>query len=114
MKAGFQGENRCLVSNQVLGKLFVIFTRHAKSALSTEKAGAMVNGFIDSSKWTKLNYTHLTVKRTLIDLETINTSFWYLLISETMRDAKVRTIYTDNERDFTKIPWIKVVNPLRN
>ena len=71
-----------------------------------------MNGFVDSSKWIKINYTHLTVKRALLDLESINISFWDLLIAETMREAKVRTIYTENGRDFAKIPWIKVVNPL--
>jgi predicted nucleic acid-binding protein len=114
VRAAFQGESICSVSNQVLGELFVVLTRHAKRTLSKEKAGIIVDGFIDSSKWKKLNYTHLTVKRALLDIETINTSFWDLLIAETMRDAKVRTIYTENEHDFAKIPWINVVNPLKN
>ena len=90
VKAGFQGENACLVSNQVLAELFAVLTRHAKSPLSEENAGVIVNGFIDSSKWTKLNYTHLTIKRALIDIETINTSFCDLLIAETMRDAIIK------------------------
>ena len=112
VRAVFQGENACHVSNQVLSELFVVLTRHAKRPLPKEKAAVIVNGFVDSSKWIKMNYTHLTVKRALLDLETINTSFWDLLIAETMREAKVRTIYTENERDFAKIPWIRVMNPL--
>lgn len=114
VRSGFQGDAVCAVSNQVLSELFVVLTRHAKSPLSKEKAGVIVNGFIDSSKWVKVDYTHLTVKRALLDLETFHTSFWDLLIAETMRDAKARTIYTENERDFAKIPWIRVVNPLKN
>ena len=114
VRAGFQGDNVCHVSNQILGELFVVLTRHARRPLSKEKAAVIVNGFVDSSKWIKINYTHLTVKRALLDLENINTSFWDLLIAETMRDAKVRTIYTKNERDFGKIPWVRVVNPLSN
>lgn len=112
VRAAFQGESVCLVSNQVLSELFVVLTRHARRPLSREKASVIVNGFIDSSKWIKTNYTHVTVKKALLDLETINTSFWDLLIAETMKEAKVRTIYTENERDFAKIPWIRVVNPL--
>jgi predicted nucleic acid-binding protein len=99
-------------SNQVLSELFVVLTRHAKRPLSKEKASVIVNGFVDSSKWIRINHTHLTVKRALLDLETINTPFWDLLIAETMREARVRTIYTKNERDFAKIPWIKVADPL--
>ena len=114
VRSGFQGDTISHVSNQVLSELFVVLTRHAKRPLSKEMAGVIVNGFVDSSKWIKMNFTHQTVKRALLDLDTINTSFWDLLIAETMRDAKVRTIYTENERDFAKIPWIRVVNPLKN
>jgi predicted nucleic acid-binding protein len=112
VRAGFQGDFTCHVSNQILGELFMVLTRHSKRPLSKEKAGVIVSGFIDSSRWVKSDYTHQTVKRALLDLETVNTSFWDLLIAETMRDAKVRTIYTENEHDFAKIPWIKIVNPL--
>jgi predicted nucleic acid-binding protein len=114
VRAGFEGNNACYVSNQVLSELFAVLTKHAKRPLSKEKASIIVNGFIDSSKWIKVNYTHFTVKRALLDLEMVDTSFWDLLIAETMREAKVRTIYTENERDFPKIPWVKVVNPLSN
>ena len=114
VRSGFQGDAICHVSNQVLSELFVVLTKHAARPLSKEKAGVIVNGFVDSSKWVKMNYTHMTLKRVLFDLETINAPFWDLLIAETMREAKVRTIYTENERDFAKIPWVKVVNPLRN
>ena len=114
VRAGFLGDNMCHVSNHVLSELFVVLTRHARRPLSKEKAAVIVNGFVDSSKWIKVNYTHLTVKRALYDLENINTPFWDLLIAETMRDAKVRTIYTENERDFAKIPWVRAVNPLSN
>jgi predicted nucleic acid-binding protein len=114
VRSGFQGDAVCLVSNQVLSELFVVLTKHAKKPLPKEKAGIIVNGFVDSSKWIKINYTHLTVKRALIDLEAMNVPFWDLLIAETMREARIRTIYTENERDFAKIPWVEVVNPIRN
>ena len=29
-----------------------------------------------------------------------------------MREARVTTLYTENEKDFRKIPWIEVKNPL--
>lgn len=71
-----------------------------------------MSGFGDSSKWRKLNYTHLTVKRALQDIQTFNTSFWDLLIAETMRESGVRLVYTENEKNFARIPWIQAENPL--
>ena len=110
--AGFQGDTICYISNQVLSELFVVLTRHVRRPLPKEKASLIVRGFIDSSKWNKINYTHLTVKRAVDDLETLNTSFWDVLIAETMREAGVKTLFTENEKDFRKIPWIQVRNPV--
>src|SRR5208283_5667218 len=106
VRSGFQGDASCYVSNQVLSELYVVITRHVRRPLSKEKARTIVCGFVDSSKWKKINYNHLTVKRTLEDMKLINISFWDILIAETMRDAGVTTIYTENERDFGKIPWV--------
>ena len=112
VKAGFQGDAICYISNQVLGELFIVLTRHVTKPLSKEKASLIVRGLTDSTKWNKINYTHLTVKRVSDDLQTINTPFWDILISETMREAGVKTLYTENEKDFRKIPWIQVRNPM--
>lgn len=113
VRDGFEGDAQYYLSNQVLSELFVVLTKHVGKPLSKERATIIVSGFVDSSKWKKLNYTHLTVKRVLQDLQTINTSFWDALIAETMREAGIRVVYTENERDFRKIPWIQVKNPLR-
>lgn len=112
VRAGFQGEIGCCVSNQILSELFVVLTKHIGKPLPREKASVIVNGLIDSSKWTKINYTDLTVRRALEDLQNINTSFWNILIAETMREVGVRTLYTENVRDFKNIPWIEIKNPL--
>jgi len=112
VRAGFQGEAEYYISNQVLSELFVVLTRHVGKPISKERAALIVSCFIDSSRWKKVNYTHLTVKRALQDLENINTSFWDILIAETARDAGVRLFLTENEKDFRKISWIHVKNPL--
>ena len=114
VRSGFQGEANCYVSNQVLSELYVVLTRRVGKLLSREKAATIVSGLIDSPKWNKIDYSHLTVKRALDDLRTINSSFWDILIAETMRDAGVTRIYTENEKDFTKFPWIHVENPIQS
>lgn len=112
VRAGFQGETTYYLSNQVLSELFVVLTKHVGKPLSKEKAAVIVSGFADSSKWRKLNYTHLTIKRAMQDLQTISTSFWDILIAETMRETGIKRVYTENEKDFAKIPWIQIENPL--
>ncbi len=111
--AAFDGETKCCVSNQVLGELFIVLTRNVGRPLSRGEAGVIVRGFIDSPRWNKINYDHLTVARALEDLRSIDAPFWDVLIAETMRNAGVTKLYTENERDFKKIPWVEVINPIR-
>jgi len=111
VRSGFEGEPGYCVSNQILGELYMVLTRKVAKPLPKEQASLLVSAFVESQNWGKLNYNHLTVKRALEDLMTINTSYWDILIAETMKEAGVRTLYTENEKDFLEIPWIKVVNP---
>jgi len=60
------------------------------------------------------DYSHFIVRRALDDAGTINASFWDVLIAVTMRDSGVTRLYTENETDFRKIPWVEVLNPLRS
>jgi predicted nucleic acid-binding protein len=111
VRSGFEGESPYYVPSQVLGELYVVLTRNVAKPLPKDEAGLIVDAFVESPKWGKLNYSHLTVKHALEDLRTINTSFWDIMIAETMKEAGVGTLYTENEKDFRKIPWVKVVNP---
>ena len=112
VKSGFLGESPCYVTGQILGELYVVLTKKVAKPLAKPQAALIVNGFIDSPNWGKLDYSHATVKRAVEDLKTIETSFWDVLIAETMRDAGVGLLYTENEKDFTMIPWVKVKNPI--
>ena len=112
VKSCFLGESRCYVSGQILGELYVVLTKKVAKPLSNAQAALIIDGFVDSPNWGKLDYSHATVKRTVEDLKTVGTSFWDMLIAETMRDAGVRLLYTENEKDFEMIPWVTVKNPL--
>ena len=114
IRSAFEGESNFFVSNQILAELFVVLTRKVANPLSSEDAGTIVRAFIDSQKWTKINYDFMTVRRALDDARNMGaySSFWDLLIAETMRDSGVKTIYTENLRHFEKIPWVNAVNPM--
>ncbi len=113
VREGFQGGSGCSVSSQVLAELFVVLTAKVGKPVPPRKASTIVRSFVDSPSWTKLNYDHRTVSRAVADSGSTPAHFWDLLIAETMRDAGVKRIYTENVKDFEGIPWVEPVNPLR-
>ena len=109
----FKGESLGVVSNQVLAELFSVLTTKMKVPLPKEVAEKIVLDFIESSSWNKINYDPDTVKIAMFTSKIHNTSFWDSLICETMKENGIDKIYTENEKDFKKIPGIKVINPLK-
>lgn len=114
VREGFQGGSSCFVSSQVLAELYVVLTTKVGKPVSRKKASTVVRSFIDSPSWTKLNYDHRTISRAFTDSVSTPTHSWDLLIAETMKEAGVKRIYTENVRDFKGMPWIEPVNPLRS
>jgi len=110
----FKGEIRGCVSNQVLGELFVVLTEKIGKPISRETARIIVEAFIESDKWKKIDYSSLTVKKALVNAERVKASFWDILIVETMKENKVSKIYTENEKDFRKIGGVEVINPFKS
>jgi predicted nucleic acid-binding protein len=39
--------------------------------------------------------------------------FWDALLASTMKRNKIRVVYTENVRDFGKMPGIRVINPVK-
>ena len=109
----FKGESLGVVSNQVLAELFSVLTTKMKASLPKEVAEKIVLDFIESSSWNKINYDTNTVKIAMFTSKIHNTSFWDSLICETMKENGIDKIYTENEKNFKKIPGIKVINPLK-
>lgn len=109
----FKGEIRLTVSNQILAEIFFVLARKLKNPLSSEDAGAIVFGIVDSNNWEKINYTHETVKRAVLLSKNCNTSIWDCIIAETALENGISRIYTENTKDFGKIPNLKAENPIK-
>lgn len=107
------GEKKGVVSNQILAELFVVLTRKVDSPIEAEKAQAIVNGFIDSMHWRKVNYTALTVSRAIESSAREKRHFWDALITETMIENRVFSIITENTKDFRNSPHIVAKNPFK-
>jgi len=109
----FKGEKKGFISNQILGELFIVLTEKIENTLSIEEAEGIVDGIIESKDWIKVDYNSGTVKRAIETSKKFNIHFWDAVIGETMLENSISAICTENEKDFDKIPKIKVVNPLR-
>lgn len=95
----------------ILAETFFVLTRKLKNPLSAVDAEAIVNGIIDSVNWKKIIYTHETVKKAMSSSKNNGTGVWDALIAETALENGIRKIYTENTKDFNKIPSLKIINP---
>ncbi len=100
-----------IVSGQVLAELYNVLTEHVSDPLSGDEVGAIISDFIDASSWIKLDYRTATVKRAANGSAKHGVKIWDALIAETMKENEIDTIVTENEKDFRKIPGIKIINP---
>lgn len=108
----FEGKAIGVVSNQVLGELFEGLI--GKLKVHKEDAKSIVYGIIDSVNWRKINYNEETIRKAITIVVEFKAKFWDALIAETMKENGIVKIYTENEKDFKRIPGIKVINPLKS
>ena len=110
VKDVFSGKEVGVVSGQILVELYNSLTR--KLAVPAGSASKIVESFILSNNWLKINYNENTIKTALRSSLAFKAPFLDTLIAETMKEPGLNTIITENEKDFIKIPGIKVINPL--
>ena len=113
VESAFGGERICAVSNQILSELFFVLTEKLKSPITYDDAATIVSGIIDSINWVKINYTHETVKKSMLLSKICNIAIWDSLIAETALENNIKKIYTENVKDFRKIPGLSVINPMQ-
>lgn len=106
----FKGEKAGTITNQILGELFSVLTKKIENSLSKEKAGKIVNGFVNSPNWEKINYKSKTVEKAIEIVKTYSLPFWNSLIIATMFEKNIFHIITE-DKDFRKVPNIKITNP---
>lgn len=111
IKKVLNGEIIGVVSNQVLGEIFNAATE--KLGVSPDKAKILVQTITTSEKWEKVNYTYETINRAAGRFEQLGIPFWDLVIAETLKENGLNEIITENERDFRRVPGIKINNPFR-
>ncbi len=97
------------LSSQNLAEFHYNMTKK-KTGLSPEASQKAIMGFCNAFRI--ISYNQNTVIEA-IGTETIyGIHFWDALLATTMQENKIRAIYTENTKDFRKVPWLKAINPL--
>ena len=100
-----------VITNQILGELFNVLTTKVRCGITYKEASLIINDFVFSDKWHKINYTYNTVEKAAEMSWKLNKPFWDTLIIMTALENNINKIYTENLKDFTEIGGIKIINP---
>ena len=104
------GKNAGVVSGQILVELYNSLRR--KLAVPAGSASRIVESFILSDNWLKINYNENTIRAALKSSIAFKSLFLDTLIAETMKEHGLNKIITENEKDFIIMLGVKVVNPI--
>ena len=102
------------VSAQNLSEFYVVVTKKISNPIPAKTAKNFIELIIDFQGWHVITYNTRTIK-TAIGISTKHgIHYWDALLAATMRENNVFSIYTENTKDFKKIPWIKIINPFED
>lgn len=102
------------VSVQNLSEFYVVVTKKISNPIPVKVAKNFIELIIDFHGWHIINYNAITIKFA-IDISTKHgTHYWDALLAATMRENNIFSIYTENDKDFKKISWIKTINPFED
>lgn len=111
VKKVFTGNIQAAVSNQIIGELSRALLDKFNSPLGDIEK--VMDELLLYENLYKVNYTSQTVRRAVYNCKTYSIPFWDSVIAETMKENSIYTIITENEKDFSKTPEIKVINPFK-
>ena len=101
-------ESDAVISMQVLAEF------------SSQMAGVMLPNEINDriadyqNSFQILSYSINEIRMANEFFENYKIHFFDALIAATMKANNIDTIITENEDDFKRIPWLKVINPFKN
>jgi predicted nucleic acid-binding protein len=102
---------RGAVSVQNLAEFSRLAVEKFPKTISHEEAREIVLNL--SASLDVVSYRAQTVSEALRLCRTYKLHFFDALLAATMEQDGIRIIVTENEKDFRKIPWLKVVNPFK-
>ena len=105
-------EESYAIALQNLSEFYVVVTKKIENPIPKDIAKKIINDIIEFDNWQVLGLNEKSLI-TAIELSTkYNIHYWDALLCATMKQNRINNIYTENIKDFGKIPWITAVNPL--
>lgn len=106
-------QNEMALSTQNISEFFVVSTEKIHNPIPKDYAKIIINTLIKLPNIKILIINDETIIEAIELSERYNISYWDALIASTMIENNIFTIYTENEKDFKKIPGLTVINPLK-
>ena len=100
-----------VLSIQNLAEFYSIITRKVEKPIAISKAKQIILDLIEGFEI--LRYSEQTIISAIDNQLIYGIPFWDSLIIATMEENSIDTIITENEKDFKKVEWLKVVNPFK-
>lgn len=106
-------DNELAISLQNLSEFYVTVTKKIENPIPAKDARDIIEDILSFKGWKKINYTENTILSAADTSSRYKIPYWDALLAATMRENNILCIYTENERDFKKIPWLEIANPLK-
>ncbi len=99
------------LSVQNLSELFVVATKKITFPVKTDEMKRNIQDIINFSNFNIFPINENNIINAIDISAEHGVSYWDALIASVMKENNVSCIITENDKDFKKIHWLKVINP---
>ncbi|MCR4335881.1 MAG: PIN domain-containing protein [archaeon] len=99
------------LSVQNLAEFYHVTTRKINNKVKPEQAKQIILDLTQG--FSIIRYNENTIINAVNNQLAYKIEFWDSLIVSAMEENGISTIITENEKDFKKIKWLKVINPFK-
>lgn len=100
------------ISLQNLSEFYVVVTRKIEAPFPHEIARKIIKDIINFNSWKVIRFDDKTLLSAIDISIQFNIHYWDALLCATMKQNGITNIFTENIKDFVKVPWITTVNPM--
>lgn len=100
-----------VVCVQNLMEFFVVMTRKVENPIDLLTAKTIIEDIVQSDKWTVIDRDEETFMNAINLIAQYGIHLWDAVIAASMQENEVTEIITENAKDFSKIPDLKVSSP---
>ena len=109
----FINKKNVAVSTQNLSEFFVNITSKIEKPIRPIEAYNAIHEISSISNVKTFTIGKQTIINAIGFSIEFNIPYWDAQIAAVMHENNINTIVTENEKDFKKIPWLRVINPFK-